>query len=147
MEADCTRRAAARQDEPAGRVQQCRQPPGDGVQPRQPGTAVCAQAMALLDDMLALEELVADALQDQHSYAWPWRWSLGQPAVAPHTEARRTHLQQTAGHVRQPPRAAHAVSARAPHLVACEGPWQHCCPSALAFVSHKEGNRPCALVS
>ena len=52
--------------------------------------------MALLDDVVALEELVADALQDQHSYSMPWHWTLSRPAPAPHQEARRSHLKETA---------------------------------------------------
>ena len=55
--------------------------------------------MILLDDAVALEELIADALQDQHTYAWPWHWGLSRPAPASHQQARRKHLKAAAVHV------------------------------------------------
>ena len=50
-------------------------------------TCGSVQATSLLDDMVGLERLVAEACSSRHSYAWPWNWSLGSqqpdPEMAP----------------------------------------------------------------
>ena len=56
-------------------------------------TCSSVQATSLLDDMVGLERLVAEACSSRHSYAWPWNWSLGSHQSDPETAQTGAGLQ------------------------------------------------------